>query len=343
MNLQNLTDTELIDKTKLLAQNERDAKVDLLIHLAEVDSRKLYLEQGYSSMFDYLVRSLKFSSSAAGRRTKAIRILANNVKAQEMLRDGSLSLSSLNTASVAIKEDSESLERFKGVSSREAELIASEYKEAPKKKIKDRIKPLGRKKIAEAKLPLLEATHPGAGSPDINNLAPVQHEVRFQVSDEFTEKLEQAKKLLSGKFPTGASLEQVLAECIDVFLEKKCPLRRDKRRKVRASKLKKKPQALVSKPKTKISRNIPDAIRDEVYIRDRGQCTYEAPDGTQCCSKHDLEIEHIVPFAVCKSHEKDNLKLLCQKHNRLMADRAFGAGFIQSRIEWKKSLSNDLR
>ena len=167
MNLENLTNTELIDKTKLLAQNERDAKVDLLIHLAEVDSRKLYLEQGYPSMFEFLVKGLKFSSSAAGRRTKAIRILANNLKAQEMLRDGSLSLSTLHTASVAIEEDSESLERFKGLSSREAELIASEYKEAPKRKIKDRIKPLGRKKTVEAELPLLSLANndstPGAG------------------------------------------------------------------------------------------------------------------------------------------------------------------------------------
>ena len=336
MNLQNLTNTELIDKTKLLAQDERDAKVDLLIHLAEVDSRKLYLELGYPSMFEFLVRGLKFSSSAAGRRTKAIRVLANNTKAQEMLRDGSLSLTSLNTASVAIKEDSESLDRFKGVSSREAELIASEYREAPKRKIKDKIKPLGRKKAIKAELPLLEASCPGAGSREIKDLAPVQHEVRFQASQEFTEKLEQAKKLLSGKFPAGLSLEQVLGECIDIFLEKKCPLRRDKRRKVRAAKLKKEPQVLVSK--TKSSRHVPAAIRDKVYIRDKGQCTYESPDGTRCCSKHDLEVDHVIPFSVCQSHEPENLRLLCRKHNMLMAEQAFGADYIQHQIEWQKGL-----
>ena len=72
MNLDKLTDSQLLDKTKLLAQTERDAKVDLLIHLAEVDSRKLYAELGYPSMFEFLTRALKFSSSAAGRRTNPL-------------------------------------------------------------------------------------------------------------------------------------------------------------------------------------------------------------------------------------------------------------------------------
>ena len=66
-------------------------------------------------------------------------------------------MSTLCTAGVAIKEDSESIERFKGVSKTEAELIASEYKSSPKRKIKDSIKPLGRKKAKEVELPLLAA------------------------------------------------------------------------------------------------------------------------------------------------------------------------------------------
>ena len=179
---------------------------------------------------------------------------------------------------------------------------------------------------------------PASGSTDINDLAPVQCEVRFQASEEFTEKLKQAKKLLSGKFPAGVSLEEVLGECIDVFLDKKCPVRKDKRRRAKAAKVKK-PAALPSKPK-ETTRNIPTAIRDEVYIRDGGKCTYKAPDGTRCCSEHDLEVHHEVPFAVCKSHELENLRLLCRQHNSLLANRDFGAEFVQGRIEWKKSLAH---
>ena len=71
MKLQNLTNTELLTKIKSLAQDERETVVDLLIHLVEVDNRSLYLNEGYSSLFDYLVRALKFSSSAAGDKSKS--------------------------------------------------------------------------------------------------------------------------------------------------------------------------------------------------------------------------------------------------------------------------------
>ena len=340
MNLENLTNTELLSKIKSLAKDERSAFVDLLVHLVEVDKRKLYLEHGYSSMFDYLVRALSFSDAGASRRIKALRALAVQPRAEKMLRDGTLSVSALCVASVAIKADSESIDRFKGVSARKAELIASEYKPAPKKKLRDSIKPIGRK-LEPVALSLLDSTL-NVERKEIKGLAPLEHEVKFRAGEEFAQKLEEVRKLLSGKYPAGVSIEQMLTECIDVFLEKKCPVRKHKRRKARAVKAKK-PKVTASKTEKKPTRNIPDAIRDEVYVRDGGKCTYEAPDGTQCCSKHDLEIHHEVPFAVCKSHEIENLRLLCQKHNRLMADRAFGAEFVQSRIEWKKALSNELR
>ncbi|MEZ4754831.1 MAG: HNH endonuclease [Bdellovibrionota bacterium] len=113
-------------------------------------------------------------------------------------------------------------------------------------------------------------------------------------------------------------------------------MRRDKRRKARVAQVKN----TQAKAEPKVSRHIPAQIRDEVFIRDKGQCTFESPDGTRCCTGHDLEIDHIIPFSVCKAHEVDNLRLLCRKHNMLMAEQAYGAGFIRHRIDWKKGLSH---
>ncbi|MEZ4755109.1 MAG: HNH endonuclease signature motif containing protein [Bdellovibrionota bacterium] len=333
MNLQNLTNTELLNKTKSLALDERKTMIDLLVHLVEVDKRSLYLEQGYSSMFDFLVRALSFSESNASRRIKAIRALALQPKAEKLLRDGSLTISSLCIASVAIKTDSESIDRFKGASARKAEQIAAEYKPAPKKKLRDSVKPIGRK-LEPIELALLDSTF-NVERTDIKNLAPVEHEVKFRAGEEFTDKLEEVKKLLSGKYPAGITLEQVFTECMDTLLDKRCPVRRDKRRKAKIIKLKK-PVATVSKPEKETTRNIPAKIRDEVYVRDNGQCTYES-NGTVCGSSHDLEVDHVVPFGVSKSHEIDNLRLLCREHNMLMAKKAYGAEYVESAIEWKKS------
>ncbi|MEZ4753460.1 MAG: hypothetical protein R3A13_04010 [Bdellovibrionota bacterium] len=143
---------------------------------------------------------------------------------------------------------------------------------------------------------------------------------------------------MSGKFPTGASLEQVLGECIDTFLDKKCPERRDKRRKAKVVKAKK--PVTVSKPEKKPSRHIPAKIRDEVFIRDKGQCTFESPDGTGVVLNMTLKLIMWCLFQFVKSHELDNLRLLCRKHNMLMAEQAYGAGFIRHRIDWKKGLSH---
>ena len=334
MNLEKLTDTELLTKTKSLAQNERDTMVDLLIHLVEVDNRSLYLSQGYSSMFDYLIRCLKFSSSAAGVRVKAIRTLALKPEVRDLLRSGDLTLSTLSCASEIIKTEPKALDRFKGVSKKEAKAIASEYKPAPKKKIKDSIKPLGRKKVVEKELPLLSnfvSATPSSGSSGNIGLAPACSQIRFQASSSFTQKLEQVQSLLSRKFPRGVGLEDVFSECMEAYLEKRCPVRREKRRAKRKQKMLSTKKT--SKPSPSVlTRHVPDKTRDEIFIRDGHRCTYVSEDGIRCECKHNLHLEHIKPFAVGGGHEPQNLRVLCHAHNQLMAKLAFGETYIQSRI-----------
>jgi hypothetical protein len=46
-----LSDTELLRRVVLLAGREREATVELVGHLAELDARKLHLAEGYGSLF----------------------------------------------------------------------------------------------------------------------------------------------------------------------------------------------------------------------------------------------------------------------------------------------------
>lgn len=71
-------------------------------------------------------------------------------------------------------------------------------------------------------------------------------------------------------------------------------------------------------------RAIPRRIRDEVYVRDGGRCTFRGPDGRRCGSRHDLQIDHIIPRALGGDSSPENLRLLCGRHNRLEAERVFG-------------------
>ena len=74
------------------------------------------------------------------------------------------------------------------------------------------------------------------------------------------------------------------------------------------------------------SRRIPAAARDVVFARDKGRCTYTGGDGQKCGSTHNLEIDHVVPYARGGTNAIANLRLLCERHNKLEAERIYGAG-----------------
>ena len=88
-----LSDRELLRETRNLVRHERHLQGAVIDHLAEIDARGLYLERGFSSLFDYAVRELGYSDAAAARRIGAMRLCADQADAREGLRDGSLTLS----------------------------------------------------------------------------------------------------------------------------------------------------------------------------------------------------------------------------------------------------------
>ena len=88
-----LSDRELLRQTGALVRHERHLQGAIIDHLAEIEARRLYLQQGCSSLFNYAVRELGYSDAAAGRRIGAVRLCADQPGARERLRDGSLTLS----------------------------------------------------------------------------------------------------------------------------------------------------------------------------------------------------------------------------------------------------------
>ena len=88
-----LSDRELLRETSNLVRHERHLQGAIIDHLAEIKARGLYLQRGFSSLFDYTVRELGYSDAAAARRIGAMRLCADQPDAREGLRDGSLTLS----------------------------------------------------------------------------------------------------------------------------------------------------------------------------------------------------------------------------------------------------------
>ena len=68
-----LTNTQLVSALSRLVREDRRLTAELLAHIAEVDARKLYLEQACSSMHVYCVERLRMSDQQAYRRIHAAR------------------------------------------------------------------------------------------------------------------------------------------------------------------------------------------------------------------------------------------------------------------------------
>ena len=91
--LSQLPDRVLLARTRQLVDRERHLHVDIIDHLREIEDRDLHLARGFSTLFDYSVNELGYSSGAAWRRTLAMRLCRRMADVRERLQTGSLTLS----------------------------------------------------------------------------------------------------------------------------------------------------------------------------------------------------------------------------------------------------------
>jgi len=158
--------------------------------------------------------------------------------------------------------------------------------------------------------------------------------VQFLASEHFMKKFERAKALLSNK-NGNPSYEAVLEAALDEFLKDRDPENRKRRREQRERKREECREETQSKtspprgPKTEPSRHIPAVTRDAVFARDKGRCTFIGSTGKRCDATHHLQVDHIVPYARGGTSAIDNLRLLCERHNKQESERVLGADAVR--------------
>ena len=84
-------------------------------------------------------------------------------------------------------------------------------------------------------------------------------------------------------------------------------------------------------PRPRRRAHIPNAIRRQIAGRDEMRCTYEAPNGCRCTAQAFLQIHHERPWARGGDEQLSNLRMLCAAHNRLLAEKDFGASYVAER------------
>jgi 5-methylcytosine-specific restriction endonuclease McrA len=171
--------------------------------------------------------------------------------------------------------------------------------------------------------------------------------IQFTVNPEFMKRLAQVKSMLSTRYLTGINLETIFDILMNEYLDRHDPEKRIARRNARKIHNRKQNKQLNTKQSISTpnrtsnrdtikprkiaerSRHIPQAVRDEVFERDGGRCSFIGSDGKRCGSRWDLEIDHIIPYAKGGDNSADNLRLLCAAHNKLEAEQCYGKEFME--------------
>ena len=140
--LSTLSDNLLVTTLISLSKEETKATAQLLLHLAELDRRKLYRQLGYPSLFTYCVQKLKYSESAAKRRITASRCMTKFPEVYQMFLSREVSLTTIAIFEPIITPENKDLvlSQVKGKSRTEVEWLAARYN--PRKLSWDRIVPI---------------------------------------------------------------------------------------------------------------------------------------------------------------------------------------------------------
>jgi 5-methylcytosine-specific restriction endonuclease McrA len=99
-----LTNEDLELRLKDFVKREKLLLHIILDHIKEIDRRKLYLERAYPSLFEYLVKELGYSGSAAMRRQQAARLLVDLPQLGPKIQSGSINLSQIGELCRAVKQ-----------------------------------------------------------------------------------------------------------------------------------------------------------------------------------------------------------------------------------------------
>lgn len=109
MNLQNIENHDLISRTEKLARSERKITHLILLHINEIENRRLYADLGFDGMFSFLTKHLAYSESSAYRRLQSARLLKQIPEIAEKLETGSLNLTQLTQVQKCLKIENKNL------------------------------------------------------------------------------------------------------------------------------------------------------------------------------------------------------------------------------------------
>jgi len=333
MTLNALSDDDLVARLHALCLEARRVDVQLVVHLVEVEERRLHLRSACSSLFDFCRRRLGMSEGAAFRRINAARLVRRFPGLLAHLEAGRVHLSTLVLLRDHLSE--ESLDALVAETAGRSRLAVLEIlaRRAPRPDVPSRIRKLPASSAdaaSAAEQPALGASPSvPARSPApalLEPLSPARYKLQLTASAALRAKLERARDLMRHRHPSG-DLAAVVECALDALLEKLEKERLGKTSRMRRTRGSAKPG------------HVSRAARREVFARDGEQCTFVDEHDRRCPARAFLEVDHVTSRAQGGSGEASNLRVLCRAHNRLHAEEVFGREHVAERIHFRQRKS----
>lgn len=320
-----LTDEALVAAVKQLAATERRATTALLRPLSELEDRRLYLREGYSSLFTYCTQALHLAEGAAYNRIEAARAARRFPAILAALEEGAVTLTTVRLLAPHLTavnhQDVLASARHKGKWEVEA-LVASLR---PRPPVRSTIRKLPEPRPVVRTTTASTATLLSAGSdspsvlapirvsprPAVTPLTPERYKLQFTISRETHEMLRRVQALARHAIPSGdpaAIFERALSLLLQELERRRC--------------------AAVTSPRAARAangrtRHVPASVRREVWRRDNGRCAYVGREG-RCTERGFLEYHHVEPYSVGGTATTANIELRCRAHNAYEASLLFG-------------------
>jgi HNH endonuclease len=312
----------------------------LLTRIAEIDERRLYLDEGYPSMKAFLIERMRlFTDHSAEKRLTAARTARKYPGILVALYEGRLSQRAVLMLAPRLTPANADVLVAAALDKTCFELQVVLAERFPQPDLPERLdviaapaflptrmsnppapgrvaatmphELLGEHAAAPSAAPSIEAPRPR-----VVPLAPQRFGFQFTCDEETHELYEQFRALISHQIPTGEMalvLKAALKIGVELMMKRKCAAA-DRPRASRGS---------------ADSRQIPAAERRKVWERDQGRCAFVSRSGKRCGSRRGLECDHIVLWAHGGKSTAENLRLLCRAHNQREAERELGAEFME--------------
>jgi hypothetical protein len=259
MHLRDSTDRELLAAVATLVGSGRELTAKLVACLAEVEDRRLHLQAGFSSMFEFCTRQLGMSEGEAFRRLLAARLGRRFPVVHSLLSTGAVHLSALELLREHLTDENH------------AELL-----DAASRKSKREVEALLARRFPRPDIPSrIRATR-------VEPLSERRFHVELTAGAMLVDKLELCRDLMRHSNPTG-DIVLVVDRALDLLV---ADLRAKRLAVLKGS-------SRAQSPTHSRSKRVPRAVRRRVFERDGTRCTYVSPDGRRCEAQSFLELDHL--------------------------------------------------